>query len=159
MTTYRLKLHLPSHHVRTLTVSGGTPAELAQAVYQHARGTLGSRRVSVELDPVALTGSVIRLGVPAGTFTLELPEPEPAAPQVSREAGFLWGWTLQDIEGVTHHVLNVGRWWAADSEEHFDTVRYAIVEHLLTADAPPSRRDLMAVGLRAGDDRVAREMH
>ena len=63
--THHLHLRLNSQHTPTLTVTGTTATELAQAVHQHARGWLGARTVDIHLDQETLTGTVLRAGAEA----------------------------------------------------------------------------------------------
>lgn len=154
---YQLTLTAPGQPPAHRTITGTSPADLAQEVHRHARGWLGTGRLAVEYDADALTGTVLDHGRPAAAFTLT-PADEPA-PGPARDDGLLWGWTAADIDAVARHAVHLGRWYAMDADEHLDAVRHAIIEHLLTAETPPSRRDLRQVGLRAGDERVARELH
>lgn len=69
------------------------------------------------------------------------------------------GYTVTAIDSAARTALNADRWNAGDLDDRYAAIRFAIVEHLCTADTPPTRHDLVAVGLRASDRHVEREMH
>lgn len=73
----------------------------------------------------------------------------------------LWhGYTLNDIHQLATHVVRVDRWRKdLDTRDRHDAARYAITEHLITTKQPPTRRELVDIGLRATDRHVADEMH
>lgn len=128
------------------------PDRLAQEVHRHARGILGGRRIDIHLNPQNQTGEIHRSGTPSATFTLTQTS-EPAAP--APVAGPLHGYTLANIQHLTHLVLRMDRWHtASDIEDRYEAVHFAIVEHILTADTPPTRRDLLRAGTAASDHAV-----
>lgn len=73
----------------------------------------------------------------------------------------LWhGYSLNDIDQLATKVIRVDRWRKdLDTRDRHDAARYAITEHLLTAQQPPTRRELADIGLRASDRHVADEMY
>ncbi|MER5696054.1 hypothetical protein ACWDBO_30160 [Streptomyces mirabilis] len=162
-TSYTLAFDPPvltrTGHPRTLTLTAPTPADLAAEVHRHARGALGSRTVDVRLDADLLTGTVLRAHAPAAAFTLT---PHPAARDDTTDGRrgrhsdpALHGYTLDDLHHLSRHVVHSDRWYtAADIEDRYDTAWHAIVEHLLTATEPPTRRDLFQAGLRGSDQSV-----
>jgi hypothetical protein len=69
------------------------------------------------------------------------------------------GYTLRDLEQLTRTVLRMDRWYVAgDLDERYNAVWCGIVERLLTAEEPPTRRELLNAGTRANDARVLDEM-
>ena len=69
------------------------------------------------------------------------------------------GYTVRDLEHLTRLVLRTDRWYTAgDIDERYNAVWVGIVEQLLTADEPPTRRELLNAGTRANDERVRDEM-
>lgn len=67
----------------------------------------------------------------------------------------LHGHTLATIDHLARLVMRTDRWHTAgDIDERFDTIRHAIIEHLLTHDTPPDRHALLAAGTRASDAAV-----
>jgi hypothetical protein len=69
------------------------------------------------------------------------------------------GYTVRDLEHLTRLVLRLDRWHtAADGEEQYNAVWFGILEHLLTADQPPTRGELLKAGTAASDARVKDDM-
>ncbi|MFI9176154.1 hypothetical protein [Streptomyces lincolnensis] len=69
------------------------------------------------------------------------------------------GYTLKDIEHLTRLTLRMDRWYtASDIDERYDAVWFAIVEQLLTAEEPPTRKALLDAGTQASDARVRDQM-
>lgn len=69
------------------------------------------------------------------------------------------GYTVRNLEHLTRLVLRLDRWYtAADGEEQYNAVWFGIVEHLLTAAEPPTRRALLNAGTAASDARVRDNM-
>ncbi|MEU2739376.1 hypothetical protein ABZ656_29415 [Streptomyces sp. NPDC007095] len=166
-TSYTLAFDPPvltaTGHPRTLTLTAGTPADLAQEVHRHARGALGSRTVDVCLDTDLLTGTVLRAHAPVAAFTLT-PHPAARGETIDGHRGrhsdpALHGYTLDDLHHISRHVVHSDRWHnAADIEDRYDTAWHAIVEHLLTASEPPTRHDLFQAGLRGRDQAVRQRL-
>lgn len=162
-TSYVLSFDFdPSLTTRTslapLLVEAATPSGLAQEVHRHARGILGSRTVDVRLDPDELTGTVIRARTSVAVFTLE-----PVSPTCDHlagrdhvpAAGVLRGYTIEHLHHLARKIVRADRWHAAsDIQDRYDAAWHAIVEHLLTAEQPPTRHDLFYAGLRGSDHAV-----
>lgn len=71
----------------------------------------------------------------------------------------LWhGYGLRDIDRLARIAVATDRWDTTDATERYNAVRAALIEHLLTTDTPPARRDLIHLGHRAADQYVAAEM-
>lgn len=68
------------------------------------------------------------------------------------------GYSYTDLDRIAHMVIAIDRWHTADDERH-DAVLCAITEHLLTAAAAPTRRDLINIGLRASNRHTDAEIH
>lgn len=69
------------------------------------------------------------------------------------------GYTVRDLEHFTRLVLRMDRWYTAgDIDERYDAVWFGITECLLTADEPPTRRQLLNAGTAASDARVRDDM-
>lgn len=151
MTTLHLHLHLDGQALPPRTIPDGTPADLAAAVHHHARGHLGSRRVTIHLDQDAKSGSVVQHGSTIGDFTLTPPDeaPDPAAPEP--DTGIRWGWTLDRLDVLARAVVSNNRaWWpAGDRDDLYAAAWHGIVEHLYTATEEPRRTDLMEAGRNA----------
>jgi hypothetical protein len=136
--------------IRKVTADSG---DIARAVHKHARGILGSSRVTIHLTPGTPTGEITNHGAAAGSFTLTTtPEPPTQAPR----RDVLHGYGLDDIHDLARQVVRADRWYGADAQDRYDAAWHAIVEHLLTADEAPSRRDLFYAGT-AGCDRAVRQ--
>lgn len=145
---------LAGEEALTRQVAGDGPAELAQETHRHARGILRSNRLQVTVDAEALVGTVLDRGRLVGTFTLTA-EPETTATAPVGEV--LHGYGLDDLHQLALHVVRSDRWTrGTDTEDRYDAAWHAMVEHLLTVEEAPSRRDLFLAG-RAGCDRVARQ--
>ncbi|WP_018386409.1 helix-turn-helix transcriptional regulator [Wenjunlia vitaminophila] len=155
MITYQLALTVPGQPPAIREVTGATPPDLAEAVHQHARGILGTRRVEVTLDSTKLVGTVRSHHAHAGDFTLtEAANEEPAGQRQP-----MHGYTLTDLHHLTQTVLRLDRWHTAtDVTDRYDAVWHALAEHLCTADEAPTRRALISVGIRASDRHVHGEM-
>jgi hypothetical protein len=136
-------------HTRRVTAE---PDNLAQAVHRHARGILGAPQVNIHINPQNLTGTVTSSGATAGTFTLAattVPETD------TRTRTTLYGYGLDDLHHLARHVVHADRWHAgADIEDRYDAAWHAIIEHLLTADQPPTRADLFRAGIEGSDQSV-----
>ena len=105
-----------------LSVTGATPAELAEAVHRHARPRLASRTVDVTLDPETLTGAVHVAGRQVGTFTLaEQPPPPPPSGDP------MHGYTLADLDRLAAAVVRMDRWHVADSSDRYDAIWHALL--------------------------------
>ncbi|MFI9235818.1 helix-turn-helix domain-containing protein [Streptomyces sp. NPDC053079] len=65
----------------------------------------------------------------------------------------LWhGYTFRDIEQIARLVIAIDRWsHAMGTPDRYQAAQFAITERLLTAEAPPTRNDLINTGLRAAD--------
>ena len=74
----------------------------------------------------------------------------------------LWhGYSLADIDRLARLVISIDR-WAKDAvtvPDRLDAVRFAIIEHLLTATTRPAKQDLVTIGRSASDRHVEAEMH
>lgn len=71
----------------------------------------------------------------------------------------LHGYTTAQIDHLTRLTLRMDRWHTArDIDERYDAVRHAIVVHLLQANQPPHRGDLLRAGTTASDQMVRDEM-
>ena len=72
----------------------------------------------------------------------------------------LHGWTLATLDSLAASVVASHRhWWpAGDISGQKAAAWDGITEHLLTAEEPPSRRDLYSAGLRALAAHVRREL-
>ncbi|UQA91043.1 helix-turn-helix domain-containing protein [Streptomyces halobius] len=66
---------------------------------------------------------------------------------------------MRNIEQAARIAIVLDRWNEGDADERYDAVLYAITEHLLTTDTPPTARDLVRIGLRASNRHVETEMH
>ena len=72
----------------------------------------------------------------------------------------LHGYTIAELDDIARLVIRADRWHkAGDTRDRYEAARHGIIEHLLTTDQPPSKRDLVAAGMRAGDRHVREEMH
>jgi DNA-directed RNA polymerase specialized sigma24 family protein len=78
---------------------------------------------------------------------------------VTTTAEPLHGYTLRELDRLARSVIAIDRWDRGDADERHDAVLYALVEHLLTADDAPTRRDLIRLGARAADRHVRDELH
>ncbi|MGW0836546.1 hypothetical protein [Streptomyces prunicolor] len=166
-TSYALAFDPPvltaTGHPRTLTLTVGTPADLAPEVHRHARGVLGSRSVDIRLDTDLMTGTVLRAHTSVATFTLtpQAPGPDTTArnDRGQHTEPALHGYTLDDLHHLSRHVVHSDRWNnAADIEDRYDAAWHAIVEHLLTASEPPTRHDLFQAGLLGRDQTVRQRL-
>jgi hypothetical protein len=151
---YRLLLTVSGHPAAAHTVHGDTPAELARVVRRHARGLAGTQ-VDVRLHGGQLTGTLTRHGALCGTFELT-PSP-PSSPEPLREP--MHGYTLHDLHDIALTVIRKDQWLASDAPDRYAAVWHALAEHLCTSKEPPTRRDLISIGLRAGDRHVKEETH
>jgi predicted DNA-binding protein (UPF0251 family) len=71
----------------------------------------------------------------------------------------LWhGYGLADIDQLARIAVATDRWDTTDAAERYNAFRAAIVEHLITSETAPTRRDLVHVGHRAADRYVEAEM-
>lgn len=154
----------PTDYQLTIRTAGETavrrvtaePGDLAQEVHRHVRGLLGGSRVDVTIDPDALTGTIASHGTTIGEFNLTTIEPAEATADPD---GFRYGYSLADVQHLTRLTLRLDRWHTAgDISERYEAVWFAIVEHLLTSDTPPSRSALLRVGTEASDNLVRDEM-
>ncbi|MFJ1993005.1 hypothetical protein [Streptomyces asiaticus] len=151
---YQLTITIPGQPPAHRTITGETPAELAEAVHRHARGTLGGQ-VDVHLDGQA--GTVHRSSALTAEFTLE-PVPEAAAdPGPGRDDGIRWGWTLADLDEIVRRAIGrTHQYRACDADERYAAGWHAAVELLYTAAEPPSSRDLYCAAWRAADHLTTR---
>ncbi|MCT2591113.1 hypothetical protein LHJ74_14545 [Streptomyces sp. N2-109] len=150
-------------HTLTLDLAAGRyirhldqDAALAPEVYRHARGILGSTRVTIHTTDTH-TGTIISHGQHAGTWTITKhvePEPDPAA--AVRGDGIRWGWTLVGLDRLARTVVSNNRaWWpAGDRDDLYSAAWHGIVEHLYATATEPRRVDLMEAGRRALADDV-----
>lgn len=96
-------------------------------------------------------------------WTIPGPEPEPAQPATPAPAAArdpLHGYTIAELDDIARLVLRADRWnKAGDTRDRYAAARHGIIEHLLTAAEQPSKRDLVAAGMSAGDRHVRGEMH
>lgn len=70
------------------------------------------------------------------------------------------GYTIADLDHLTHTVLRLDRWHTAGyQDDRFDAVWHALAEHLCTTPTAPTRREMITVGIRASDSHVNTEMH
>ncbi|MFI0156165.1 hypothetical protein [Streptomyces lydicus] len=73
---------------------------------------------------------------------------------------FRHGYTLGDLDRITRIVIRTDRWRTdMHLDDRYDAIRFAVIEHLLTTDEPPTRHDLVYIGQRASDTYVSQEMH
>lgn len=136
------------------TIVGETPAELAAAVHHHARGILGSSRVDVQFDADTLRGIVRSHRGAVGTFAIE-----PALPGADTPRVPMHGYTIHDVNDLAAAAVRADRWHkAGDTVDRHDAAWHAIAEHLCTTPAPPGRRELLSVAIRAIDAHVNTEM-
>lgn len=146
---YQLTITIPGQPPAHRTVTGHTPADLAQAVHRHARGLLDGQ-VEVHLNGQA--GTVHRRGAFAAEFTLEVAEETTASPGADRNDGIRWGWTLTDLDEVVRRAIGrTHQYRACDADERYAAGWHAAVELLYTAAEPPSSRDLYCTAWRAAD--------
>lgn len=146
---YQLTLTIPDQPPAYRTITGDTPAGLAQAVHHHARGVLRGQ-VDVHLD--GLAGTIHRHGALAADFVLEpVEEPETAAGP-GRDDGIRWGWTLTDLDAVVRRgISRTHQYRACDADERYAAGWHAAVELLYTATEPPDAPDLYRAAWRAAD--------
>ncbi|SHL73647.1 hypothetical protein [Streptomyces yunnanensis] len=148
MTTYLLHLHIPGHDTRPLTITGGTPGELAAAVHRHARGQLGSSRVDVHLD--GLDGEIVAHGATAGTFTLQpVEQTQPATSDSTAADHVAHGYTMRDLDRAARAACTADRTLSSNISLRYDLAWSAIAEHLVTTDQPPAWPELVRVGWQA----------
>lgn len=146
---YQLSLTRPGQPPTLRTVTGDTPAGLAQAVHQHVRGILGGQ-ADIQLDSDTLTGTVIQHGASVGQFRLEAPEQATAVePDTSAPDHVAHGYTLRDVHALARAACKADRSLSADMTTRYDTAWSAIAEHLHTAVIPPGRNELVRVGWQA----------
>jgi predicted DNA-binding protein (UPF0251 family) len=69
------------------------------------------------------------------------------------------GYTLTDLDGITRYALYLDRWHSGDIADRYDTVWHAVVEHILAAETPPTRNELLTAGIKASLRHVRAEMH
>lgn len=70
------------------------------------------------------------------------------------------GYTLANLDDISRHALHLNRWHTASgARDRYDAAWHAIVEHILTAEQAPTRRELIGVAIRASDMHVRSEMH
>lgn len=157
MSTYRLQLTLDGVALSPLTIEGDTTPDLAQAVYRHARGHLGSSTVTIQIAGDGLIGTVLRSGVEVGEFALGLVGDEPTPSGAVEGDGIRWGWSLSDIDravriGITRNIWCRG----IDTEERYAAGWHAAVELLYTSDQGPTRHDLIRAAWSTADDLTRR---
>lgn len=70
---------------------------------------------------------------------------------MTADAPVAHGYTLAGLDNLARRVvINNMHWWpAGDRSDQHDTAWFGIVEHLYTAEAAPTRIDLMEAGRRA----------
>ena len=148
---YVLHLNLPGQPDITRTITGDDRAQLAAAVHWHARGILGSTRVTAHINQDSLGGTVTSHGAVVGRFTLE-PVPDEPATDVNLEGGIKWGYTLHDLDRIARIAIQRrSAYSACDVDERYAVAWHAAVEHLLTADEPPTVRGLTNIAWNAAD--------
>jgi len=146
MPAYRLTIRTLTgdNAVRHIT---GDPGDLAQEVHRHVRGLLGSDRVTITLDPDALTGEITNHGATAGTFAVEV---APAADRRPRDP--MHGFTLRDLDQITRTAIQRrSAYYACDIDERYAAGWHAAVELLCTSTEPPTRHDLIRAAWDAAD--------
>lgn len=83
----------------------------------------------------------------------EMPAPQPP------HADPMHGYTLADLDGIARYALYLDRWHSGDISDRYDTVWHVVVEHILTAEIPPTRNELLTAGIKASLRHVRAEMH
>lgn len=148
MTTHILHLDLGGQqHERLLN---SDTAELAADIHHHARGILGSGRCDIEPGADGLTGIVRSHGAIAGTFTIEAIADNEAAPvDTSAPDHIRHGYTLRDLNRMARAACVADRTYSSDMTTRYDTAWSAIAEHLVAAEEPPARQELVRVGWQA----------
>ncbi|MET7795734.1 hypothetical protein [Streptomyces decoyicus] len=135
----------PTHR----TVTGDTPAGLAEAIHRHARGLLGGQ-TDIHLDPETLTGTMRRAGGDAGTFTLTpVEQHQPAAIDTTAPDHVAHGYTMRDLDRAARAACTADRSLSSNVSLRYDLAWSAIAEHLVTADQPPAWNELVRVGWQA----------
>lgn len=156
---YQLTITIPGQPPTHRTITGDTPAELAEAVHHHARGLLGGQ-VDVRLN--GLVGTVDRGGAVAAEFVLEpVEETTAVAPDTTAPDHVAHGYTLRDIHALTRSACAADRTLSADMTTRYDTAWSAIAEHLCSAETPPGWNDLVRIGWQAiyADVRAVNRMY
>lgn len=70
------------------------------------------------------------------------------------------GYTLAGLDDITKLALHLDRWHrGGDTRDRYDAAWHAVVEHILTVEAPPTRSELVGVAIHASDLHVRSEMH
>lgn len=151
---YQLTITPPGQPTEHRTVTGSTPADLAQAVHRHARGLLGGQ-IDIHLD--GLTGTAHRNSTHAADLTLTPTPPAPETPGPAHDDGIRWGWTLTDLDATVRRAVNrTHQYRACDAEERYAAGWHAAVELLYTATTPPHPHDLYCTAWRAADSLTTR---
>lgn len=146
---YQLTIAVYGKHPAHRTVTGDTPADLAQAVHQHVRGLLGGQ-VDIQLDFAALTGSIVQHHAHVGKFAVKPIEQEPTpAPDASAPDHVAHGYTLRDLHVLARTACAADRSLSSDMTTRYDTAWSAIAEHLCAAETPPGWNELTRVGWQA----------
>lgn len=69
------------------------------------------------------------------------------------------GYDIAAIDHVARLTMRLDRWHTAvDIDERYAVIRHAIVVHLLEADTPPHRNDLVRAGITASDNHARENM-
>jgi predicted DNA-binding protein (UPF0251 family) len=146
----------PHRNVLPLRTEATGPGQLTEAVHHYARAMLGSRSVGITLD--GDTGRINLGSATVGEFTVNTQEQQPDAPP-DRHPDPMHGWSLNELSKLTNTVLKRDRWHTAgDVEERRDAVWFALVQHILQANAAPTGQDLFWVGINASDKLVTADM-
>lgn len=92
-------------------------------------------------------------------WKITAPATMPQVPTDTTVAEPMHGYTLAAIDDAARSVLRIDRWYAGDTDERYAAIWHAITEHLLVADEPPTRRELLNIGQHAANRYVHSEMH
>jgi hypothetical protein len=88
----------------------------------------------------------------------QAPSDQPTPARAPR-TDVLHGYTLADLDALTREVLRLDRWnRAGDVDERHAAIWHAIAEHIVVAEQPPGRQELLTAGVKASNAHVKREM-